>query len=516
MNNEIKYKHTNATDHIPEMVPPGALNNVNNKTSKDQSLLLMILIGVVISLLLIIIFILFKPDNPQILISHESTHVKDHLSSVKPNDSKPVEIKPEQADQKLIDKLEKLVNQWLFLDSEAEQKHYSQWADKEIIQARKDARQGDQYIRQSEHRLAAISYQNAISLIQQVKISKSSVLTSLLNKADKALASDDWKTAKQLYAKSLLIEGDNKQAQYGLKRSTHLPEVIALYLKASGLLTTSNSESIEKYQEIIVLLDKAIDIDKEYQPAAQLIQEIHKKNEYLKFQLNITQSMESLKEKKFSSARHFLAQAKEIKAQDPAVEKINTRIIVAEKSYQIRRLKQIALQQEKQEKWAAAIDTYNKILKIEAKTLFAIKGKLQAETYHEWYQKLNHIIDHPERLQSEKIRRNAAHWVTSIRKSAAANLAQLDKLEMKLSLASKLIDESNIEVRVELISDNETQIDIYKVGRLGQFKQKSVILKPGKYTVVGSRTGYRDVRIIIEINLKNRNPRYSVICKEMI
>ena len=49
-------------------------------------------------------------------------------------------------------------------------------------------------------------------------------------------------------------------------------------------------------------------------------------------------------------------------------------------------------------------------------------------------------------------------------------------------------------VRVRLESDNLTRVTVYKVGALGAFEQHELKLRPGKYTVVGSRKGYRDVR----------------------
>jgi hypothetical protein len=49
-------------------------------------------------------------------------------------------------------------------------------------------------------------------------------------------------------------------------------------------------------------------------------------------------------------------------------------------------------------------------------------------------------------------------------------------------------------VTVRLESDNATDVVIYKVGKLGQFLNRTIELKPGLYTAVGVRAGYRDVR----------------------
>ncbi len=49
-------------------------------------------------------------------------------------------------------------------------------------------------------------------------------------------------------------------------------------------------------------------------------------------------------------------------------------------------------------------------------------------------------------------------------------------------------------IAVRLTSDQLTTVTLYRVGDLGAFASKEVELRPGTYTVIGSRDGYRDVR----------------------
>ena len=49
-------------------------------------------------------------------------------------------------------------------------------------------------------------------------------------------------------------------------------------------------------------------------------------------------------------------------------------------------------------------------------------------------------------------------------------------------------------MRLRLESDGQTQVVIYRVGQYGTFSTRDVELLPGRYTVVGTRTGFRDVR----------------------
>jgi hypothetical protein len=57
-----------------------------------------------------------------------------------------------------------------------------------------------------------------------------------------------------------------------------------------------------------------------------------------------------------------------------------------------------------------------------------------------------------------------------------------------------LLKRARVPVAVRLESDSATDVVIYKVGKLGQFQTRDIELKPGLYTAVGVRAGYRDVR----------------------
>ncbi len=67
-----------------------------------------------------------------------------------------------------------------------------------------------------------------------------------------------------------------------------------------------------------------------------------------------------------------------------------------------------------------------------------------------------------------------------------------------------------------LKSDGETAVTIYRVARFGSFTEKRVELRPGKYTAVGSRPGYRDVRIEFRVPRSDTPLTLVVQCIERI
>jgi hypothetical protein len=71
-------------------------------------------------------------------------------------------------------------------------------------------------------------------------------------------------------------------------------------------------------------------------------------------------------------------------------------------------------------------------------------------------------------------------------------------------------------IRVALASDNATEVQIYRIGKLGLFQHRDLELMPGRYTVVGTRQGYRDVRKELNVLPGAPPPALVVRCEEPI
>jgi hypothetical protein len=85
-----------------------------------------------------------------------------------------------------------------------------------------------------------------------------------------------------------------------------------------------------------------------------------------------------------------------------------------------------------------------------------------------------------------------------------------------MSAVERLIADAETPLRVALASDNLTEVTIYRVGRLGAFERKDMELLPGRYTVVGVRPGYRDVRRELTLLPGNAAPTLVIRCEEPI
>jgi eukaryotic-like serine/threonine-protein kinase len=59
-------------------------------------------------------------------------------------------------------------------------------------------------------------------------------------------------------------------------------------------------------------------------------------------------------------------------------------------------------------------------------------------------------------------------------------------------------------------------VQVYRVGKLGFFERRDLELMPGRYTVVGTRRGYRDVRKEINLLPGAAPPTVTIRCEEPI
>ena len=64
-------------------------------------------------------------------------------------------------------------------------------------------------------------------------------------------------------------------------------------------------------------------------------------------------------------------------------------------------------------------------------------------------------------------------------------------------------------------SDNQTDVTLLRVKRLGSFATSELTLRPGRYTALGVRNGFRDVRINFDITPDSRTD-VDVRCLEAI
>ena len=171
-----------------------------------------------------------------------------------------------------------------------------------------------------------------------------------------------------------------------------------------------------------------------------------------------------------------------------------------------------ALAAEQAERWDEAKQAWSGALALEPTLEPARAGLERSLPRLELDQRIDAFIRQPEKLWTPAGRASARSAV-----AAAADAAgPRTELTRRVAQLSALSEASQTPVKVQLRSDGVTDVVIYRVGQMGRFEAREVELLPGRYAVVGSRRGYRDVRRDLEIAPGSTPGPVVVRCEEPI
>lgn len=167
---------------------------------------------------------------------------------------------------------------------------------------------------------------------------------------------------------------------------------------------------------------------------------------------------------------------------------------------------------ETSERWRDAADLYQVVLGRDPGQVFAQQGLTRSRERAALDARLQDYIDRPGRLGTPDVRREATRAMDRARAIQPA----VPRLTAQLSKLDELIAGFDVDTRVQITSDNSTRVSIPRVGELGVFDSRELLLRPGNYTVIGTRDGYRDVRRELKIEPGQRSAALSVQCTERI
>jgi len=171
-----------------------------------------------------------------------------------------------------------------------------------------------------------------------------------------------------------------------------------------------------------------------------------------------------------------------------------------------------ALAFERRELWSEAIDLYESALAIDPTLDFALEGVARARARHDLDLKIENLVNNPRLLFDDKILADAGRLL----EEARAVEPQGARIEEQRGRLDRLITLASTPLTVELRSDALTEVTVFRVGTIGTFTSTQIDLRPGDYTVIGSRNGYRDVRHSFTVVPGQVPGPIEVICVEPI
>ena len=380
------------------------------------------------------------------------------------------------------------------------------WAQSEWKKINTIQDEGDTAYLNRSYDMAAASYRTAMQLLIDLEVAVPSVLQQSLSQGQAAILQENKPLAISNFETALAIDGSNQLAKAGLDRALKLDKVIALSNQGKRLAEEREwIESIEAFQA-------ALAIDSNWKPALEGLTASILSNDEEQFQLSLSEGYALMKEQKFEEAevsfRKSLSIVPDSKEGQQAIEELEIqRRIVLTKS-----LKYKALIAEVNEEWDNAESYYETILSLDPNIQEVKDSLLRVRQRIKLINQMISFIAKAEQLNDDKLFSQAQETLNQ----AEAILNKGPELIEQVSKMQQVLKVASIPLQVTLISDQKTNVVIYKKGDFGLFERQSVLLKPGIYTAKGMRIGYRDTTLRFKVDPNQSEQSFTVICREKI
>jgi tetratricopeptide (TPR) repeat protein len=370
-----------------------------------------------------------------------------------------------------------------------QQMQVGSWGQAEYDVAKTLAAAGDEQFIAERFEESLGSYRAASEALALLIEKGESLLAETLASAEEALAARNQGLALVNFSQALMIEPENTQGKEGLRRAELLPEVITLMREGK------NHELAGAWQEALSTFNKVQKLDPKTAGLADSLANAHQGVRELEIAKNLSDGFSALNENRYTAAKQAFERALKLNPGNTiaigGLEQVSDRVDLAE----LERLKQEAVSAEGTAQWQIAVEKYEAVLQRDANLQFAKEGRQRAKAQRRAHELLGNIMASPDKLSSPILFDQARDIL------AEAELLQPRgaTLDQQITAVRQLVRTYGTPVDVTFHSDNRTHITLSSVGRLGTFEEKQISLRPGSYTLIGSRDGCRDVRTNIVV-----------------
>jgi tetratricopeptide (TPR) repeat protein len=366
--------------------------------------------------------------------------------------------------------------------------------------------EGDKAYLARDYDTAAAKYKQASDMLDPLLDRVDDVYAKTFADAQAALEAADAPEALRLFELAVAISPGNARAQAGYRRAKNLGTVLALTNK--GLAYEKELELEAARQSFA----SAAELDPEWKPAVEGLARVKETIRQTAFDSRMSEGLSALADHDYEAARAAFRMARKLEPESPEPADGLLQVDQGLRLEHIADLKSKAGNEEQAEEWEDAVDTYKEILGIDANLQFAQQGLAHAQQMSALHEQLKSYIDEPDALSAPATMSRATALVVDITRMANIGPRLADERDQ----LSRLLKRAATPLTVQIVSDNATEVSIYKVGHLGTFKTRELDLRPGTYVAVGSRPGYRDVRLEFRVAPEIEQKPIVVRCEEAI
>jgi hypothetical protein len=380
------------------------------------------------------------------------------------------------------------------------------WATDVFTAARVEGGQAAQSYAVGNYAIAEQTWGSAAGKLVGLEKERPAALQKALDRGKAALAQGKTVDARAAFEFALAIEPEHAAARAGIERAARLDQAFALV--DAAVVHERASRLAEAEQEF----RKALALDAAAPGAAEGLARLAARESDEAFAAAMSRGLSDLAAGRTAPARAALQQALALRPDSREARDALASLEQGQRVSALQLLEARAASAESDERWDEALAAWQEAAGLEPGLASAREGIARSKSRAELQQRIDALMQHQERL-----------WDPAGRAEARTVLAMADAAgnpRQQLAAAARdlagLAAAAGKAVRLRLESDGLTSIAIYRIGQYGTFSQRDVELLPGRYTVVGTRTGFRDVRREVVLMPGSGPAAVVVKCEETI
>jgi tetratricopeptide (TPR) repeat protein len=389
---------------------------------------------------------------------------------------------------------------------------------------------------------------DASRLLDEVESRASQAFAAQMAAGQKALAAGQQETANQAFDLARRIDPNDRRIAEGERHTRNLTDVLPL------LADAQNAEGARDFSRAVQDYSQALSIDPGNEKARTGLSRANAALGDDNYAKAVGSGYAAIGAGRLDDARAAFTKARSMRPNASEAADGLRRVDSAQSAKGFSSLRQRGAGLEAQERWDEAAEVYSSALQGDPSLAFAQEGKKRSAARAELGNAMQMLIDRPERLSAPSVREQARSLLQSANEQTTSGpvlRSQIARLELLLPEYEKTAaDSASIRpvaawrsdtvsatthsdgtatrsdsstraeldkpVHLSLVSDSATAVAIPSIGQFGTFAKRDIDLKPGRYTVIGTRDGYRDVYRDITVIAGQESQTIHVSCSDPI
>ena len=402
------------------------------------------------------------------------------------------------AEQQARQQAQQILSQLLDERAWLQQALAEQWAARAFADLGKLGDEGDLLYEQRAYQQALETWTSALAQARQLREQAVDIAAQRGLAAEQSLANDALSQAQNQIEVALAIQPDSSKWQSIAMRIEQRPEL-------QELLTQAEQQMARREHETAVQqLEAVISRDAEYSRAANLLQQARMQRSQQAFATAIADALFAIEQRRFEDARNHLETAGQWDAQNPALIDARLQLEAAQHDSQVIGARQNAEAAEVAETWGEAIAAWQEVERLSPGSTEALIGLIRASARAELDSRVKATLEDPLKLREP----NAWNSAESLLGEAKVVRDPGPLLQQQIQDLARAIRVAREPVTLVVQSDGLTDLRINGVGRIGTTTQTELELYPGRYSLVGTRSGFQDV--FEQIVIDGEQPRMEV------